>query len=233
MEVFIELSILIAISTLIAGLMRLLKQPLIIGYILAGILVGPYALNIIGSTETIVIFSHMGIALLLFIVGLRLSPRVIKEIGKVSLITGVGQVIFTSVIGFFICKLLGFSTIISAYIAVALTFSSTIIIMKLLSDKGDTETLYGRIAIGFLIVQDIIVILLLMIISSTAVGFNFATLAFDAILKGFGLLVLLFLVGIYILPSLTKAIAKSQEFLLLFSMSWCLELASLFHYLNF
>ena len=233
MDILIEIGIIIIITTLIAGVMRLLKQPLIIGYILSGIVVGPYFFDLIKSSETINIFSQMGIALLLFIVGLSLSPKVIKEVGKVSSITGIGQVIFTSLIGFFICKLFGFSTITSIYIAIALTFSSTIIIMKLLSDKDDTNTLYGKISIGFLIIQDLIAMFILMAISSTSNGFNLTTLVFGTILKGIGLLVILFLIGIYVLPNITKAIAKSQEFLLLFSISWCLALASLFYYLNF
>jgi Kef-type K+ transport system membrane component KefB/Trk K+ transport system NAD-binding subunit len=233
MEVFIELSMIIGMTILIAGLMKLLKQPLIIGYIFTGIIVGPRLLNIISSTETMSILSHIGIALLLFIVGLSLSPKVIKEVGKVSSITGIGQVIFTFLIGFSISTLLGFSTIVAMYIGIALTFSSTIIIMKLLSDKGDTGTLYGRIAIGFLIVQDLIAILILMVISSIPAGLNFTNLVFGTILKGFGVLVMLLFIGIYILPSITKAIAKSQEFLLLFSIGWCLALASIFHYFNF
>jgi len=231
---FIEIGIIIVITTLLAGIMRLLKQPLIIAYIFAGIILGPYFLNIVRSIETITILSHIGVALLLFIVGLGLTPKVIKEVGKISLITGIGQIIFTSLVGFFISKVLGFSTIASLYIAIALTFSSTIIIMKLLSDKGDTGTLYGKIAIGFLIVQDLAAVLILMIVSSIPAGeFNFTTLAFETIFKGVGLLMLLFLGGIYMLPTITKFIAKSQEFLLLFSISWCLALASLFHYLNF
>ncbi|MFH1918183.1 MAG: cation:proton antiporter, partial [Nanoarchaeota archaeon] len=141
MEVFIELSLIIVITVLISGIMRLFKQPLIIGYIISGIIVSPYFLNIVKSTETISVFSQIGVTFLLFIVGISLSPRVIKEVGKVSLVTGIGQIIFTSLIGFFISKLLGFSTIVSIYIAIALTFSSTIIIMKLLSDKKDTERL--------------------------------------------------------------------------------------------
>ncbi len=232
-DIFIELSIIICVAVLIAGIMRFLKQPLIISYIITGIIVGPYLINIIHSTETIAIFSHIGVALLLFIVGLSLSPKIIKEVGKVSLVTGIGQVIFTSLIGFFISKLLGFSTIVSVYVAIALTFSSTIIIMKLLSDKGDTETLYGKIAIGFLIIQDLIVILILIAISSIPNGFSFNILFFGTILRGSSLLVLLFLIGIYILPRITKVIARSQEFLLLFSIGWCLVLASLFYYLNF
>jgi Kef-type K+ transport system membrane component KefB/Trk K+ transport system NAD-binding subunit len=233
MEILIEISLIIIITTFIAGVLRLLKQPLIIGYIISGIVVGPYFFNLIKSTRTIDIFSHMGIALLLFIVGLNLSPKVIKEVGKVSSITGIGQVIFTSLIGFLICKLFGFSTVTSIYIAIALTFSSTIIIMKLLSDKDDINTLYGKISIGFLIIQDLIAMLILMVISSTSTGFNITNLIFGTILKGFGLIVFLFLIGIYVLPKMVKAIAKSQEFLLLFSISWCLALASLFYYLNF
>ncbi len=234
MDPFIEIGIIIVITTLLAGIMRLLKQPLIIAYIFAGIILGPYFLNIVRSIETITILSHIGVALILFIVGLGLTPKVIKEVGKISLITGIGQIIFTSLVGFSIGKLLGFSAIASLYVAIALTFSSTIIIMKLLSDKGDTGTLYGKIAIGFLIVQDLAAVLILMIVSSIPVGeFNFTTLAFETIFKGVGLLMLLFLAGIYVLPTITKFIAKSQEFLLLFSISWCLALASLFHYINF
>lgn len=233
MDIFLELSIIIGITALISGFMRLLRQPLIIGYIVAGIIVGPYFLDIVNSTETISILSHIGIALLLFIVGLGLSPKVIKEVGKVSLITGVGQVLFTTLIGFLICTMFGFSTLTSLYIAVAMTFSSTIIIMKLLSDKGDMKTLYGRIAIGFLIVQDLIVIFILMFVSSLSNGFNLNDIFFGTLLKGLGLLVILYFIGIYVLPGIIKIIAKSQEYLLLFSMSWCLVLASLFYHLNF
>ncbi|NOQ56319.1 MAG: sodium:proton exchanger [Nanohaloarchaea archaeon] len=233
MDVFLELSMIIGITVLVSGLMKLLRQPLIIGYIIAGIIVGPYFLDIVNSTETISSLSHIGIALLLFIVGLGLSPKVIKEVGKVSIITGVGQVMFTTLIGFAICKLFGFTTVTSLYIAVAMTFSSTIIIMKILSDKSDMKTLYGRIAIGFLIVQDLIAIFILMVVSSTSNGFVLKDLIFGTLLNGFGLLVILCLVGVYILPSIIRIIAKSQEFLLLFSMSWCMALASLFHYLNF
>ena len=231
--VFVELSMVIIIAVVVAAIMRLLKQPLVIGYILTGIIVSHYFLNIVASTDAIATFAQIGIVLLLFMVGLNLNPRIIKDVGKVSLVTGVGQVIFTSLVGFFISKLLGFSTITSMYIAIALTFSSTIIIMKLLSDKRDLETLYGRIAIGFLIVQDLIVIVILMIISSIPAGINFTTLALETLFKGGGLLILLFLVSVYIFPRITKVIAKSQEFLLLFSIGWCFAIASLFYYLNF
>jgi len=233
MEIFIELSIIIGITLLISGIIRLLKQPLIIGYILTGIIVSPYFLNIVRSTETITVFSQMGVALLLFIVGISLSPKVIKEVGKVSLVTGIGQIIFTSLIGFFISRLLGFSVIVSLYISIALTFSSTIIIMKLLSDKKDLEKLYGKISIGFLLVQDIFVIILLMIVSSFSNNLSIANISLWTILSGILLIFGFILISIYILPTLLKFFAQSQEFLFLFSIGWGLGLAALFYYMGF
>ena len=229
--VFFEIAIIIGIATLIGLLMQKLKQPLIIGYIVTGLIVGPYLLNIISSVETIELFSKIGIALLLFIVGLNLNPKIIKEVGKVSLITGLGQVLFTSIFGFLLSKLLGFSTIVSIYISVALTFSSTIIIMKLLSDKKDTNRLYGKISIGFLIVQDLLAIIILMVVSSSSANFSISLLKTFSI--GILIIILVFLIGIYLLPRFTKFLAKSQELLLLFSISWALLLSVVFNFFNF
>src|SRR3989338_1501483 len=134
MNIFGELSLILVIAAIVAAIMRLLKQPLIIGHILTGLLVGPYVLDILQSKETLQIFAQLGVAFLLFIVGLNLKPDVVREVGKISIITGVGQILFTTVIGVGLCVLLGFSFIESLYISIALTFSSTIIIMKLLSD---------------------------------------------------------------------------------------------------
>lgn len=231
--IFIELSFLLGITVVITGIIKILKQPSIIGYILSGVIAGPVLLNIIDSTETLSAFSQIGVALLLFFVGLNLNPKVVKDVGKVSFITGMGQVLFTTTIGYFLAKMMGFDHITSLYIAIGLAFSSTIIIMKLLSDKKDLEALYGRISIGFLIVQDFIAILILLVISSISNGADLAYLAIETILKGLGGLVLLTLLTIYILPPLTDLIAKSQEYLLLFSISWCFVIASIFHYLNF
>lgn len=232
-DIFVELSIILVITVLITGFIRLLKQPSMIGYIISGIVVGPVFLNIIDSKDTFSTFSHIGVALLLFFVGLNLNPKVIKDVGKVSLITGVGQVLFTTSVAFLIAKLLGLSSLTAIYIAVALAFSSTIIIMKLLSDKKDIETLYGRISIGFLIVQDFIAIIILLSISSISEGSDFATIAVQTMLKGVGGIMVLFLITLYVLPSMTRLAAKSQEFLLLFSLSWCFAIAVIFYYLNF
>ncbi|MFW5746680.1 MAG: cation:proton antiporter [Nanoarchaeota archaeon] len=230
---FIELSTVLAVTLIVTGIVRILKQPAIIGYILSGIIVGPVVLNIMSSTHTFTAFSQVGVALLLFFVGLNLNPKVIKDVGKVALITGIGQVIFTSGIGFLLAMAWGLPIITSLYVAIALAFSSTIIIMKLLSDKRDLETLYGRIAVGFLIVQDFLAIFILLLISSLNSGADLLTIAVSTVLKGALGVVILFLITVHVLPKLVKSIARSQEYLLLFSISWCFIIATLFYYLNF
>ncbi|MDD5086803.1 MAG: cation:proton antiporter [Candidatus Nanoarchaeia archaeon] len=166
-------------------------------------------------------------------VGLHLSPNVIKEVGKISLVTGIGQILFTSLIGYFIGILMGFSPVTAIYIAIALTFSSTIIIMKLLSDKDALEKLYGKISIGFLLVQDLVAILILIIISSLASGAGAGALLISTIIKGIILVAMLLPISYYILPSLSDFFAKSQEFLFIFAVSWGFGLSILFLYLGF
>ncbi|MEM4244670.1 MAG: cation:proton antiporter [Candidatus Nanoarchaeia archaeon] len=232
-DIFIELAIIIAIATIISAIMRILKQPMIIGYILTGLVAGPYLLNLSTSVETIEAFSQIGVALLLFIVGLSLSLKVIKEVGKTSLIVGLGQVIITLGLGFLLSKYLGFSGLTAFYIAMALTFSSTIIIMKLLSDKKDLENLYGKISIGLLLIQDLIAIILLVVISSFSTNLTIWSLVSITLIKGAILIGIIVLVSRYILPRLCNFFAKSQEFLFLFSIGWGLGLAALFNYFGF
>mgnify|MGYP001230984289 CR=1 FL=1 len=166
MDNIAQFGILILIVLLVSVIVRLLKQPLIIGYIVAGILAGPSVFNLIHDVTLINTFSEFGISFLLFLVGLNLSPQVIKDYGKISVITGIGQMFFTFIPGFFISRWFGLSIISSLYIAIGLTLSSTIIVMKLLSDKDDVEKLYGKISIGVLIVQDFAAIAILTILSS-------------------------------------------------------------------
>ncbi|MEA3399347.1 MAG: cation:proton antiporter family protein [Patescibacteria group bacterium] len=233
MHVFIELGIIVSIAAVISLLMKFLKQPLVVGYILSGVIIGPFFLNLIESTEYIELFSKIGIAILLFIVGLSLKPDIIREVGKISILTGLGQIVVTSTLGFLIMQLLGFGTIPSIYGAIALTFSSTIIILKLLSDKGDMNKLYGKIAIGFLLVQDIFATLILLTISIIGTVPSFSDFALVLILKGIFFFLALYLVSRYVLPRLLSYLASSQELLFLFSVAWGLGLASIFYLFGF
>lgn len=235
MHIFIEIGIILAIATVVSALMRILRQPLVVGYILSGVIVGPYFLNILTSTEYIELFSKLGIAILLFIVGLSLKPDIIREVGKVSLVTGLGQIIFTSLIGFFLIRALGFDDTASLYGAIALTFSSTIIILKLLSDKGDLDKLYGKISIGFLLVQDVVATIILLFVSlwTSSTNVNTGQSPLLIFLKVGAFFIILYLLGKYVLPKLSTFLAKSQESLFLFSITWGLGLSALFYNFGF
>lgn len=237
MNIFIEISIILIITTGIATVMRILRQPLIVGYLIAGVVVGPYALGILRSNTEIELFSKVGIAMLLFIVGLSLNPDTIKETGKTSLITGIGQIAFTSVIGYFIIKWLGYSNMVAFYGSVALTFSSTIIILKLLSDRGDVNSLYGKVSIGFLLVQDIVATILLVVVplvgAQSALQTNIGMEFFKLFASGVVVSITLYLIAKYILPKFSDYLAKSSELLFIFSVSWGLVLATLFYKIGF
>jgi Kef-type K+ transport system membrane component KefB len=235
MELVTEIALLLSLATVVSLVMRLLHQPLIVGYILTGIFAGPQVLNVIHDTESLELFSKIGIIFLLFIVGLNLNPKIIAEVGKVSLVTGIGQIVFTSVIGFGIALLLGIDRVAALYVAIALTFSSTIIILKLITDKNDLEKLYAKIAIGFLLVQDIaatIILIAVGIFSKSGVE-SVGSMVIVTLIKGVWLFVVLAAVSHWLLPRLTRRIAASQELLFLFSASWALGLASLFAVLGF
>ena len=209
MEVFQELAVIVLIATGVSLLMKFLKQPLIVGYIIAGILVGPSVFNALHATEFIDILSKMGITILLFVVGLHMSPKVIKEVGKVSLLTGGGQFVITAILGYFITLALGFSHIAALYIAIGLTFSSTIIVLKVLSDKGDVNKLYGKITIGFLLIQDILAAIILVLIPLLAGGDEGGIMVFAMMfLKAFVLAASLYLVAKFILPHVVKFTAS-------------------------
>lgn len=242
MPIFIEISTIIVFATAVAFFMKMLKQPLIVGYIATGIIVGPYALNVLKSEHEIELFSKIGISILLFILGLGLNPDVIREVGKASFVTGIGQVIFTSAIGYYLALYLGFSPLSSIYIAIALTFSSTIIVLKLLTDKGDNDKLYGKIAIGFLLVQDLIATLILLgvtVMSTTDISGGQGLV--DAVtaqminlgIKGAVLAVVLYCISKFFLPKMSRYVAGNQEVLFIFSLAWGLGLASVFYKIGF
>lgn len=232
-SIFTELSIIIAIGAAIAIVMRLIRQPLIIGYIVTGIVVGPSVLNIIKSSETIEVFSSIGIALLLFIIGLGLNPKVVKEVGKVSVVAASAQIFFTTLLGYLICHAFGFSKTESIIIGLALSFSSTIIVLKLLSDKKEQARLNGKISIGILLIEDVVATLALVMVTARSEGsFSLSSLSLLGI-KGILLAIALFVVANKLLPQLNKVITSSQELLFLFAIGWGFGIAAIFEYFGF
>ncbi|MDY0195004.1 MAG: cation:proton antiporter [Sulfurovaceae bacterium] len=235
---FYELTALVVLAAIFGFVGMLLRQPMIVSFIAVGILAGPSALGIVHSEELISLLSELGIALLLFLVGLKLDLHLIRSLGVVSLATGLGQVFFTSAVGFFIGLALGLDALTSLYVAVALTFSSTIIIVKLLSDKKEVDSLHGRIAIGFLIVQDLFVILSMMVLSAFGIGAqnaNGSALGHITLVLFYGLLMLLFVYLFirYAADWLVGRLAHLPELLITFAIGWATLLAALGSYLGF
>ncbi|QSB15210.1 cation:proton antiporter [Natronosporangium hydrolyticum] len=220
----------------VAGLVaNRLKQPLIVAFIGVGILVGPVGTGWVTGVDQIELLAEVGIAILLFLVGLRLDLHLIRTTGPVALATGLGQVAFTSAVGYGIALALGMSHVTALYVAVALTFSSTIIIVKLLSDKRELDQLHGRIAVGFLIVQDLVVVLVMIALTAFGqpagdhVGIDIAL----TIGKGLGLLAAFVIMARYVLPRLLQLVARSQELLVLFAVAWAVLAAAITHWLGF
>ncbi|MDP3882378.1 MAG: cation:proton antiporter [Nanoarchaeota archaeon] len=235
-EVLVSISLIIAVAAVLTVLARIIRQPPIIAYLFAGIIVGPVALNLISpngsSSELISVFAHIGVAFLLFIVGLSLDFRVLKEIGKVSTTVGLAEIILTSAIGFIIAIGLGFSNISALYLGAIFAFSSTVVVVKILSDKREIDTLHGRIALGILIVEDFVAALALMIVPLIQSKSSFY-LMFGKFLGALVLIAVIFLISSFALKRILDYLARNQEALFLFGIAWALVLASIFSSLGF
>ena len=230
-HLFSQLSIVIALAAGISALMRLFKQPLIIGYIITGIIVGP-VLGLVKDISALEGFSKIGIALLLFIVGLGLNPKVVKELGKASFVVGILQVCITSVLAGFLVVLFGQSIQTAVLVGVAVSFSSTIVGLKLLSDKREQTRLYGKLSIGILLVQDLLATLALLFLSTRADSFS-AMDFLGLVVKGALIGGALFLVSNKVLPKLNSFVSGSTEFLFLAAIAWGFGVGALFEWAGF
>jgi Kef-type K+ transport system membrane component KefB len=239
-EPFAEFAALLLISALTGALFVRLRQPVLIAYIVVGVVVGPAVFGLVTAHDQIDLLAQVGVAVLLFAVGLKLDLHHIRHIGPVALATGLGQLSFTIVIGFAIVMALGREWVEALYVAVALTFSSTIIIVKLLSDKRELDSLHGRIAVGFLIVQDLAVVIAMMAMSAlrgaggadgseTALIDLALSLAWRLALAA----ALMFLLMRWVLPRVVASMARSQELLLVFAIAWGVALAAVGEWAGF
>ncbi|MBM3604319.1 MAG: sodium:proton exchanger [Alphaproteobacteria bacterium] len=230
MTSFTEVAVLLVMAAGIGLLGTLARQPLIVSFIAVGLIAGPSALDVVHSDEQIDLLSELGIAVLLFLVGIKLDVKLIRSLGVVSVVTGLGQVIFTAFFGYLIGLALGLGHATSLYVAVALTFSSTIIIVKLLSDKREIDALHGQIALGFLIVQDLVVVLAMIVLSAIGIGTSDGAgshggaSVLSVLLSGVALVAAVVLFVRYAANPLTERLARTPELLVIFAIA----LAALF-----
>lgn len=227
--IFLEVSALMGITITLALLMRLLKQPLVIAYILAGMVAGPLFLNILsGHDLPLQSFAQFGIVLLLFIVGLSLNVASIKQVGRAVFIGSIIQFLATVFFGYWCLVALGLSSQTALFLSVAVAFSSTIIVVKLLTDKKDTESVYGRFVIGILLVQDIIAILIMVFLNTVQANTgSLALTMFITLSKGIVLTGVVLLLARFILPVIIDKVAQSGELLFVFTLAWCFGVASI------
>lgn len=239
-ETFIdELGLMIVAATLCAFLARRIGMPSIVAYLLAGLGLGPLS-GLVQMSPALALISEIGIALLLFLVGLELSFAKIRDVGRVAVVAGIGQVVFTALGGLLLCWLLGFAWMEAVFLSVGLTFSSTVVVVKLLDEKGELDSLYGRIAVGIFLVQDLVAILLLTFLAGLGGGAGGVEMNAGAIASGLGrafggMLLLLgaaLLAARYLLPRPFAWSARQPEVLLVWSLTWCFALVMGAHTLH-
>ena len=226
-NIFFEIALIVCVAAIFAGVFRVLRQPAILAYILTGVVLAPLGLLSIESHDFLRTLGEVGITLLLFMIGLEIRIKELPTIGRVALITSVFQIIFTFGLGFAIAALLGFDILSSSYIAIALVFSSTIVVVKLLSDKRDLGSLYGKIAVGILLVQDFLAISILILLS----GFkNGGMVSPDQViligLKAVVLVGWIVVLSQKVMPRIVGLFAKSSETLFLISLAWLFGLSA-------
>ncbi|CAN5117214.1 cation:proton antiporter [soil metagenome] len=230
---FQSLGLILISAAVLVMVGRVIRMPAIVVYLVAGVLVGP-VLGLVVMSEPLELISETGIALLLFLVGLELSFSKIRDVGKVAVFAGIGQVVFTAAGGYVLCWMLGFPVMEALFMATALTFSSTVVVVKLLDEKGELDSLYGRIAVGIFLVQDMVVILILTFLAgmSGADDLDAGKIAVG-LAKAFGgmalLLGLSLLASRYLLPRPFRWAARSPDVLLIWALSWCFLLVLAAH----
>ncbi|MBI4451264.1 cation:proton antiporter [Candidatus Woesearchaeota archaeon] len=233
-DLFLELGLVILAAALFAYAAYLRKQPVILGYLLAGLVLGPAGFGIVSDTEAISTLSEIGIAFLLFMVGLELDTRRLKGIGKPALIAGLAQVAVTFIVGYALSRFLGLQQIPSFYVSLGLTLSSTVLVVKMLSDRNEINTLHAQLAIGILLVQDLIAMVALAILPNLgAMALSTFSPLLWTLLAGVVLVSLAMVAGRMLLEPVFRQFARSSELLFLASISWLFLLGLLANALNF
>jgi len=238
-ELNIGRDLLIVLVTALAGgmLARLLRLPVILGYIIGGIIVGPYGIGTIEAfggtgfvhnTDNIDNLATLGVVLLLFTIGLEFSIKEIMRMGKVALFGGIAQILLTAAAGFGLGKLVGLSTQGAVFFGFIISLSSTMVVLKILMERGELDTTHGRIMLGILLVQDISVVPIIVVMSAIGgeSGELWAALGI-AVAKAVGFIAVMVLLGVWGMPWFLRKVAgqRSRELFLLTVVVVCLAAA--------
>lgn len=230
-NIFIQLAGVLGLSSLLGYFVHRLKLPLIVAYLLAGVLIS-VLLGLDAHKITVLEFlPEIGIAFVLFLIGMELDLREIRSLGMPIIIGSLGQIFISTIAGYAIAGFFGFTQTESIYLGFGLAFSSTVLVVKMLLEKRDLASLYGKLSIGILLLEDLVAIIVLMLMTVGNSLFNLglqSSLPFlGLLLKGALLFFLTFIFSKYILERLFGAVAKSVELLFLTALTWCFIFTSL------
>jgi Kef-type K+ transport system membrane component KefB len=218
-----DISLCIIVAWLLALLARLLRQPLIIAYLGAGLLAGPAGLGWIHDRQSIAIIAELGLIFLLFMIGLEIDLKKVLGAGRAIIVTSLVQVLGGCALGFAFFKLVGLGKggagLDALYLAVSAALSSTVIIVKILYDKRELDTLPGRITLGVLVIQDLFAILFLAL-QPTLTQPELGPIALS-LFKVVMLVATALVAGRYALPALFRAVARTPELVLVGALAWC------------
>ena len=219
-ELFTDI-VIIFVGAFLGGMVaQTLRLPILLGYLAVGMLIGPHALAVIGNVEEVTVLAEFGVILLLFAVGIEVSFRDLRRMGKVVVLGGVAQIVGTSAIGYLIgVQLFGWTPEQAFVFGMVVSLSSTMVVLKTLTDRGDLSTVHGRVVTGILLVQDLAFIPMIAILpalSSQGVGLDLADLGLG-ILKAIVILGLIAALGVKVIPWLLGRVAHlgSREIFIL------------------
>ncbi len=225
----IDIGIIILFAALLALITKFFRQPLVLGYVIAGFLIGPAVFGFITNQDLIKQLAELGVAFLLFIVGLEIDLNKFKQLGGVITVVGILQVFLVTLVGTLFAGI-WLNPTQSLYIGLIVAFSSTMLVVKLIEDKSQLQTLHGKIVLGILLVQDLLVVLVLSLLHGLG---NNSILAVVSLLKGLALILISYLIGRYLFNYLLKMSASIPELLFVVSLAIAFVYSAIAYYLGF
>lgn len=222
---FVQLAVILTFSSALGFITYKLKLPLLIAYLITGLIISAATTFDVSKSLALSFLPDIGIAFVLFLVGMELDLREIKNFGKQILIAGFLQVIITGTLGTFIAQSFGFNIREAVYLGIGLSFSSTLVVVKLLLDRKDLTSLYGKLSVGVLLLEDLLAVIILLGLASSISLIHLTGSDILPVSIFFVKVIVLFagaaLINRYILSTVFKAVSDSSELLFLTALAWC------------
>ncbi|PPD58067.1 cation:proton antiporter [Dehalogenimonas etheniformans] len=205
--------IIVLVAAVAGGILaHRLKLPVLLGYLIAGILVSPHGLGLVQDTDAIENLASLGVILLLFTLGLEFSLDELRRIGRVAVLGGIAQILLTAAAGFILGKVLGWPTPEAIFFGFLISLSSTLIVLKLLLERGELDTIHGRVMTGILLMQDLSLVPLMIILPTLGKsGSEIGPALLDAGAKAAGFVVVMAGLGLFLLPKILDKVAQARS----------------------